>query len=251
MAGLNCLQKSVFQIYCTKVYLFSGGVMILKNFAVMEGCDGSGTTTQVKLLENKFSVTENQKTAGLFAAEPKAAYSLNSFFGTYEPTEGPIGNLIRRILKGEVSTEKETLARLFAADRAEHLYAPGGIVERCSRGELVVSDRYTPSSLVYQGLECGRELPEALNAGFPYPELLIFLDISSKAAMERIAKRKEQREMYEHLEFQARVRSAYLELLPLYKSAGVTVLCLDGAKKASELADEIWSAVCKMSIIKK
>ena len=225
--------------------------MILKNFAVIEGCDGSGTTTQAKLLENNFKTKENLKTSNFTAAEPKTAYGFFPFFITAEPTQGPIGTLIRRILKGEIPAEKETLARLFAADRAEHLYAPEGIVARCKQGELVVSDRYTPSSLVYQGLECGKELPETLNAGFPYPELLIYLDIDSETAMGRIGKREEQQEIYDYLGFQTRVRAAYLELLPLYEKAGVRVLKLDGTKEPSGLADEIWREIGKMSIIKK
>ena len=225
--------------------------MILKNFAIIEGCDGSGTTTQVKLLEDNLKSKTHTPDSIFFAAEPKATYNKISYYVTYEPTQGPIGLLIRRILKGEITAEKETLARLFAADRGEHLYAPEGIIERCNRGELVISDRYAPSSLVYQGLECGRNLPESLNAAFPHPELLIFIDLETEAAMGRIEKREEKREIYDHLEFQARVRTAYLELLPMYEKEGVCVLRLDGAKAPAELADEIWSAVCKMSIMNK
>ena len=215
--------------------------MILKNFAIIEGCDGSGTTTQVKLLEDKLKSKEYQKTAD----------GLISYFITCEPTQGPIGTLIRRILKGEIAIEKQTLARLFSADRAEHLYGLGGIVTRCKQGELVVSDRYTPSSLVYQGLECGKELPKALNADFPYPEFLIYLDLDSETAMGRIGKREEQQEIYDYLGFQTRVRDAYLELLPSYEKAGVRVIKLDGTKEPSELADEIWREISKMSIMKK
>lgn len=246
----HLITKYTLQKY-TSNFRSCGAGMILKNFAVIEGCDGSGTTTQAKLLENKLKSKENQKTAGFSAAEPKAKYSLIPYFVTCEPTQGPVGTLIRRILKREIPAEKETLARLFSADRAEHLYGPEGIVTRCNQGELVVSDRYTPSSLVYQGLECGRELPELLNSAFPYPELLVYIDLDSEAAIGRIGKRKEQREIYDHLEFQSRVRSAYLELLPFYEEAGVRVLCLDGTKEPSELALEIWNEVGKMPIMNK
>jgi dTMP kinase len=230
--------------------------MILHNFAVIEGCDGSGTTTQLHLLKKHFNSPqqsrrqESGETASYMAAEPQAVYQARSLFATKEPTDGPVGLLIRRILKGEVPSEKETLARLFAADRGEHLYAPEGIAKRCERGELVVSDRYTPSSLVYQGLECGKELPESLNAAFPYPELLVYLDIDSVTALGRIDKREAEREIYEHLEFQAKVRAAYLELLPRYEKAGVTVLRLDGTRPPELLAAEIWSAILKMPIMK-
>jgi dTMP kinase len=223
--------------------------VILNHFAVIEGCDGSGTTTQLQLLGKRFGVKQKPKTAYFLAAEPQVPYGLPLFFPTGEPTQGQTGLLIRHILKGTTSVQKETLARLFAADRGEHLYEPGGIVERCSRGELVVSDRYTPSSLVYQGLECGLELPENLNAPFPHPELLLYLDVDAEAAMGRIALRKDKQEIYEQLDFQKKVRKAYLELLPVYRAAGVRVVLLDGLKPQEELAGDIWRAVEEMPIM--
>ena len=225
--------------------------MVLKNFAVIEGCDGSGTTTQVKLLETALKNEAPREPPAFMAAEPKPRYNNPPFFITFEPTHGPVGLLIRRILNGEINAEKGTIARLFAADRGEHLHAPGGILERCNRDELVISDRYTPSSLVYQGLECGPELPEALNSAFPLPELLIYLDIDSGRAMSRIKERKGKKEIYERLEFQTRVRAAYLKLIPEYEKSGVRVLSLDGDKDPAQLAREIWVAVCKMPIMNR
>jgi len=228
-----------------------GTAAILKRFTVIEGCDGSGTSTQLELLRKRFIVPAKSKKYAFMAAEPEPVYSSPPFFPTCEPTQGPVGVLIRRILKGEYTVTKETLARLFAADRWEHLYGNGGIVERCGRGELVVSDRYTPSSLVYQGLECGSELPEALNAEFPHPELLIYLDVDPQTAMKRIAGREEKQEIYEKADFQAMVREAYLKLLPDYEKAGIRVISLDGTMPPEELALEIWRAVLKMPIMKE
>jgi dTMP kinase len=211
--------------------------VILKHFAVIEGCDGSGTTTQLELLGKRLQ-----------------ALSAPPYFLTCEPTGGPVGQLIRRVLKGDCHVGKETLARLFAADRGEHLYGNGieaGIAERCRRGELVISDRYSPSSLVYQGLECGIETPKALNAAFPHPELLIYLDVDPDTAMKRIGNREEKQEIYEKADFQARVRAAYLELLPFYEQQGVTLLRLDGTRPPEELSEEIWKAIQKMPIIKE
>jgi dTMP kinase len=222
--------------------------MILNNFAVFEGCDGSGTTTQLKLL--------SRRAAGLPGFPP--------FYATSEPTQGPVGELIRRLLKDRGETRDpasravpeprvlpETLARLFAADRAEHLYGPGGIVERCSsRGELVVSDRYSPSSLVYQAIDCGGDLPRILNESFPLPELLVYLDIESETAVKRIAGRPE-REIFERLEFQEKVREAYLKLVPQWEKSGVRTLVVDGSRPPEEVAEEVWRAVTEMPIVKK
>ncbi|MDR2767787.1 MAG: dTMP kinase [Treponema sp.] len=209
--------------------------MILANFAVIEGGDGSGTTTQLALLKKRF---ENENGSGTPV-----------FWADCEPTGGPVGLLIRRILKGEITVRKETLARLFAADRGEHLYGGGGIVERCNRGGLVVSDRYTPSSIVYQGLECGAELPEALNAAFPLPELLVYLDVEAETAMRRLEGRGGH-DIFENAGFQALVRQAYQALLPRYRGAGVRVLALEGKMPPEELAGEIWRAVGEMPIMK-
>jgi dTMP kinase len=207
--------------------------MILRNFAVIEGCDGSGTSTQLEMLKSRFD---------------SASVVL---FASCEPTQSPLGLLIRRILGKEIRVQRETLARLFAADRGEHLYAPGGIVECCGQGALAVSDRYTPSSLVYQGLECGRKLPELLNDSFPLPELLIYLDIDSQTAMERITKRNggKEREIYEKPDFQTKVREAYLGLLPRYKRAGVRVVSIDGTLAQEEVSEEIWRVVREMPIM--
>jgi len=229
----------------------TGTAAILKHFAVIEGCDGSGTTTQLELLRKRFIVPAKPKNSAFMAAEPEPVYGFQPIFSTCEPTQGPVGLLIRRILRGECTVTKETLARLFAADRWEHLYGKAGIVERCERGELVVSDRYTPSSLVYQGLECGPELPQALNAEFPHPELLIYLDIDPQTSMKRIAMREEKQEIYEKAEFQAKVREAYLKLLPAHEKAGVRVVSLDGTGPPEEIAEEIWRAVLKMPIMKE
>jgi dTMP kinase len=207
------------------------GMVIMRNFVVFEGGDGSGTTTQLELLSKRF-------------AEP----GLPPFHATCEPTGGPVGVLIRTVLRGEIVLRPETIARLFAADRNEHLYGPGGIVERCSRGELVASDRYTPSSLVYQGVTCGDELPAALNSAFPAPELLVFFDLESKTALERIASRPG-RDIYEYLDFQTQVRFRYQALLSQYEEAGVRVERIDASLPPGEIAERVWGAVGKTPIM--
>ena len=208
---------------------------ILKNFVVFEGLDGSGTTTQLNMLEDFF--LKNQEK------------SLPPLYKTFEPTEGIIGKLLRSCLRKEISLLPETVAMLFAADRSEHIYGSGGIAERCGRGELVVSDRYVPSSLVYQGLVCGEELPARLNQDFPGPQLLIFFDIEPETAQKRMAARGF-KEIYENLEFQIQVRRRYKALLSRFADQGVMVETIDASPKAGEVAREVWRALQKMPIIK-
>jgi dTMP kinase len=208
---------------------------ILCNFAVLEGGDGSGTSTQLGLLEQK--IADNKS-------------NTLDFYSTYEPTGSVIGSLIRSVLKNDVSLQAETLAHLFAADRNEHLYAPCGIIERCQRGQLVVCDRYILSSLVYQGIECGINLPRILNLNFPLPELLIFFKIDPIHAMHRINNRPA-KEIFEHLEFQEKVQQQYHLLIEEYRNSGVRVQIIDASQSVDNVAEEVWSAVSKMPIFKE
>ncbi|MDR0568901.1 MAG: dTMP kinase [Spirochaetaceae bacterium] len=207
--------------------------MLIPNFVVFEGGDGSGTTTQLERLRNRFS-------AGLF---------LPGFHATFEPTDGPIGRLIRQALKGEFFLRPESLARLFAADRCEHLYGPSGVLERTQRGEIVVSDRYVLSSLVYQGITCGEELPQTLNASFPVPEALFFFDIDPQTACRRIADRAG-KEIYEYLDFQIHVREEYKKLLPCYAKAGVRVAVIDASQSQEEVSEAVWRELQTLPIFK-
>ena len=109
--------------------------MLLKNFAVFEGPDGSGRSTQLALLKNRFDAEER----------------VDAAFFTREPTGGELGKLIRRALAGVVPAHPDTLSFLFAADCNEHLYGAGGIVEAIEGGKAAFCDRYLFSSIVYQG----------------------------------------------------------------------------------------------------
>jgi dTMP kinase len=209
---------------------------IIPNFAVFEGGDGSGTSTQLGLLERRFATGAGGATAGPV------------FYPTFEPTGGTVGKIIRAALRKEITLLPETLARLFAADRTEHLYGPGGVLERAGRGEMVVSDRYVPSSLVYQGLECGDELPRTLNAPFPAPELILFFDIDPAVAAERLRNRPSL-DIYEYREFQEKVRERYRALVPVLEDAGVRVELIDASRSPEEVAESVWRALGKMPIM--
>jgi dTMP kinase len=218
---------------------------IIHNFAVLEGGDGTGTSTQLELLRKRFSGPASFL-PGIDLPDP----DLPPFHPTFEPTDGPIGRMIRSALKGELPLQNETIALLFAADRNEHLYGPDGIKALCGRGELVVSDRYVPSSLVYQGIDCGDKLPRALNRDFPDPQLLLFFDLEPKIALERLNGR-EERDMYEYLEFQIKVRERYMALLPEYEKRGVQVVRIDAARTPEEVAEQVWRALKKMPIFER
>jgi dTMP kinase len=204
---------------------------VLQNFVVFEGCDGSGTTTQLSLLKDYFSTHEG----------------LPPLWVTAEPSAGEIGRLVRVFLKGEVRCCPETLARLFAADRCEHLFGEKGIVARCVRGEIVVSDRYAPSSLVYQGIECGDALPRQLNEDFPIPQTLLFFDIDSETAEARMRDRPN-REIFEYLAFQKKARQKYLSVLEYYRKKGSAVAIIDAGTTRENVFSQVLSFIQKTPI---
>ncbi|MDR2757807.1 MAG: dTMP kinase [Spirochaetaceae bacterium] len=218
---------------------------ILRNFVVFEGGDGSGTSTQIELLRNRLNPEKTPETP-----REGGTGSGCRLFTTFEPTDSPIGRILRQALRGTLPLKPETIARLFAADRNEHLFGPEGIRDHCLKGDLVVSDRYVPSSLVYQGIDCGETLPALLNRDFPLPELLFFFDIDPNIALQRLETRSG-RDFYEHLDVQILVREQYKTLLPAYAAGGVRLEYLDASKPMEEVAEAVWRVLQEMPIFEK
>jgi dTMP kinase len=140
-------------------------------FIVLEGIDGSGTTTQLERL-----------TAHLQARGRQA-------LATREPSPGPIGRLLREILLGQhlnpdgTRLDGRAMALLFAADRRDHLTRE--IEPALAAGSDVVSDRYLLSSLAYQAVEADRTWVEHLAAGVRAPDLTFLLDVDVRTAAGR------------------------------------------------------------------
>lgn len=203
---------------------------ILQRFAVLEGLDGAGTTTQLRLLSER--LTREGK----------------PHFATWEPTDGTIGKILRGILAREIRAHPRTIALLYAADRSEHIYEPQtGVEARTRRGELVISDRYLFSSLAYQGVECGHEYVLGLNSGFPLPECLVFVDTPVEVCQERLAARRNQ-ELYDGAAFQTRVREAYLRSIERYGGSGMRVSLVNGDRAAGLVHGDIWKIISGLPI---
>ena len=165
---------------------------ILRNFWVLEGLDGAGTTTQLKNLE---------------------AYMMDKglpVFRTAEPTIYETGKFIRRVLSGEVKVPQSTVAYLFAADRDNHLNNPEyGIKAHLAKGETVISDRYFFSSFAYQSVGFDPDAVMMLNSRFPYPELVLYVDTPVEDCISRIDSRGTDKEIYEKLDYQRLVHENY------------------------------------------
>lgn len=198
---------------------------ILHGFVVLEGLDGAGTSTQLRLLAERLA-REGRKHAM-----------------TWEPTQGPVGRLLRSILAQETKAHPRTIALLYAADRNEHVHEPGtGIRERVRRGELVVCDRYVFSSLAYQSIECGFDYVMGLNSEFPLPQCVIFVDTPVAVCQGRLAARGTS-ELYDGVAFQARVRESYLEVFKRFAGSGMLIAHVAGDRPAGLVHDEIWKVL--------
>lgn len=195
----------------------------VKNFLVFEGLDGSGTTTQAKMLRDYY-MQKNNISCEL----------------TCEPTETFIGEAVREILRGERTTAPGTLAKLFAVDRHNHLYNPeDGILAGVERGLKLICDRYLFSSLAYQSIDRPFEEVWELNRYFPLPEDLVFLDISPEEGNRRMDKRGNPREVYEKTELQEEIRENYYHVFSLYRNSNMRIHIFDGSLPQEELAENI------------
>lgn len=188
-------------------------------FIVFEGPDGSGKTTQLKMF-----------------AEYLAGRGV-SVVTEREPTGDTIGSLVRRVLSGELAYSAETLALLFAADRAEHIRRVDALLEE---GRTVLCDRYVFSSIAYQGLELEPSRVAEINRSNIerlLPDAVVYIDLPAEECMARITRARETVEIFETRERIERVRSNYegaFALLPPDK-----LIRIDGAKSPDEVAREV------------
>ncbi len=185
----------------------------MTRFLVLEGLDGAGTTTQTKRL------VAHLRTHG------RAAHA------TREPSDGPIGKLIREMLTGghaipDAALSQSTFGALFAADRLDHLQRE--IEPALAAGATVVSDRYYHSSLAYQGTGADRDWILQLNLRARRPDLTIFLQVRPEVAAQRRVAAGRVQELFEDLRMQEAVAEGYAATLAELQSHGERIEILDG-----------------------
>jgi dTMP kinase len=187
-------------------------------FICIEGLDGSGKSTQAKLLVAKLRKSH------------KALY-------TAEPSRGKIGTYIRNsCLYGEKRLSTVVEALLFAADRIEHV--ENEVLPALNEGHLVISDRYVYSSLAYQGAAgLSIEWIEKVNMHALKPDLAVFIDVGTETVMHRL---KPQRSVMENIETQQKVRDVYLKFV-----ARGDLVRLDGNRTKAEVAEALYAMVLK------
>jgi dTMP kinase len=194
-------------------------------FIVFEGGDGSGKSTQARNLSQRL----RRRSIPVLL--------------TREPGGTPSGESIRRLLKGQRSFRPMSELLLFEAARAqlvESVIRPG-----LDGGTTVICDRYTASTVAYQGHGRGldlaliRQLNEMATGGL-VPDLTVLLDLSPLVGLSR--RGAAGRDPFESApqEFQSKVREGYLAQAA---EAPERWLVLDGSRPQSELSREIWTSL--------
>lgn len=164
-------------------------------FYVLEGIDGSGKSTQAKLLKEYLE------------------QSGRKVILTCEPTYEPIGKIIRECLTKKMSAHPITIATLFAADRHEHIVnSEYGILQYLEKGYDVVSDRYLLSSYAYQSLECDMDWVmqiNTMNENLLLPDVNLYINLTAEASMQRIQANRDVIDLYETEEILQKVYQNY------------------------------------------
>jgi dTMP kinase len=203
-------------------------------FIVFEGIDGAGTTTQARLLH-----------------EALLAQGLPTHL-TQEPSDGPVGHVIRDALAGRLVVNGlagprapgwATMALLFAADRVDHLDAE--IVPNLADGVLVVCDRYVYSSLVYQTETSGSEAHGAwvaeVNRRARRADLTLLLDVDPRVAAERRQRRRSRTEIFDEADLQVRLAARYRRLSE--EPSEDRIVVVDGNRAVDQVHRDCWAAV--------
>ncbi|WP_024832837.1 dTMP kinase [Ruminiclostridium josui] len=193
-------------------------------FITVEGTDGSGKTTQIKLME------EFLKSAG------------NEVVLSREPGGTQISEMIRDLILDPKNTDISPLTEmmLYAAARAQHVFQV--IKPALDSGKCVICDRFVDSSFAYQG--CGRgvdlktvaDVNRAAVDGI-VPDITFFLDIDPHLAIQRRIKTTgADRIEQEKMDFHTRVYEGYRKMALLYPDRIKTI---DASKSIEEISSQI------------
>ena len=200
-------------------------------FIVFEGIDGSGKTTQVKLL------------AEFLQSKGRSTYI------TAEPTTFPTGKALREALGGRVKKSECEMAVMFMADRIAHnITEKEGIEALLEAGVDVICDRYYYSSLAYQGQATDYEWVKAMNLNCPeirHPDICIYIDLLPEQSLERISKGRDSVEIYENVETLTKVRNKFLSVIEdLAETDNVHVI--DGYRTPNEISRDICAVISEI-----
>ncbi len=208
-------------------------------FITFEGPEGSGKSTQLRMLAARL------REAG------------RKVFETAEPGGTPIGMQIRRVLLDQQNREMcpTTELLLMFACRAQNVEQ--WILPALGEGQIVLSDRFTDSSLVYQGIARGLgsevvyELDRIACRGL-IPDLTIVIDIDTETGLKRAhARNRRTQDVETRLDeqtvgFHRKVREAYRQLA---SDESNRVKLIDGSRDQDSVAEQVWQTVLESGAI--
>ncbi len=202
-------------------------------FLTFEGPEGSGKSTQLRMLGKRLR-------------------GLNrNVLETAEPGGTPIGTQIRRVLLDAKNQELCPTAELLLMFAARAQNVDQAILPALAEGRVVLCDRFTDSTLVYQGAARGLgaelvyEVDRIACRGL-VPDLTILIDIDIEAGLARAHRRNQRTQDIEtrldeqSLEFHRKVRAAYQQLA---EDEPKRVKMIDGARAEADVAADVWVLV--------
>ena len=199
-------------------------------FVAFEGVEGSGKTTQSKALVRALS---------------EAGYETTP---TIEPGGTPTGESVRRWIKA--GTDITPLAELFLFCAARTALVESVIAPAMEKGEVVVCDRYTYSTVAYQGYGRGLDLTTIADlnrtaTGGLSPRLVVLLDMPPSQSASRKASIDLDRIERESESFHRRVREGYLEQA---RGDPDRWLVLDATQPIPDIARAVWRRVSALLV---
>ena len=206
-------------------------------FITLEGGEGSGKTTVTEIVSNRLS---------------EEGYKI---VRTREPGGIEISEQIRNVILDNKNTNMDgiTEALLFAAARRQH------VVEKLEPllkdDNIVISDRFVDSSLVYQGIVRGVGLDKVYDMnkiamGECIPDLTIVFDLPAEVGQQRISSNKEReinRLDKEKIDFHKKIREGYLTIASMYKDR---IKVIDANRTKEEVAKDMYDLI-KLEIEKR
>lgn len=197
-------------------------------FIAFEGIDGSGKSTQAKLLAERLTA---------------AGYKV---YLTFEPTDSEMGKLIRKIFSGERPADEHVIAALFAADRLDHiLNTTNGIKKKLEESYIVICDRYYLSSYAYHSVHVDMDWVIQLNsvsAQLLKPDFYFFIDVDVETSMLRIAASRTSTELYETSDNLRKVRENYFKAMEKLHS-NENIIIINGKQELDIITEEIWNNI--------
>ncbi len=209
--------------------------MMRGKLIVIEGVDGAGKTTQIKLLSERL---ESEGKRVFVTSEPTCKAS------GHAPTA--VGTLIGDVLLGKIEMTASGMAALFLSDRVLHNTDQSfGIKKMLDEGYCVICDRYYYSSCAYQGLDSDLDWVIEQNINCPditRPDLCIFLDLDPEVASARQKTRGEAIEIFERPDVKtSSVREKFLRVFEHLPDENIVRVSADGT--IDEVSDRVMGAV--------